>query len=109
MQRQIGDRTRHRLQQLDEREDDLSEHGGLSQEDYIRTIERIADELQQAWRLDQRVKALKIVIQVCFFSLLSPFLKVYFEKKDELQQKHYQSLLDGKYFCLNNINIIIQI
>ena len=49
---------------MDEFEENISEHKGLSQDDYIKIITQISEELQQAWALDQRVKALKIVIQV---------------------------------------------
>ena len=69
VKQQIRDKTRHRLQQLeqlqtDEYEESVSEHRGLSQDDYIKIITQISEELQQAWKMDQRVKSLKIVIQV---------------------------------------------
>lgn len=69
VKQQIHDKIKHRLQQLeqlqlDEYEENISEHKGLSQDDYIKIITRISEELQQAWKMDQRVKALKIVIQV---------------------------------------------
>lgn len=65
---QINDKLKHRLQQLDEYEDNVSEHKGLSREDYVSHITQISQELHQAWAADQRVKALKIVIQVSKFS-----------------------------------------
>lgn len=64
MKHQINDKLKHRLQQLDEYEDNVSEHKGLSREDYVSRITQISQELHQAWAADQRVKALKIVIQV---------------------------------------------
>ena len=64
IKQQINDKVKHRLQQIDEYEENVSEHRGLSQDDYIKIITQISEELQEAWRLDQRVKALKIVIQV---------------------------------------------
>ena len=64
VKQQINDKMKHRLQQLDEFEENVSEHRGLSREDYVTRITQISVELNQAWVLDQRVKALKIVIQV---------------------------------------------
>ena len=64
VKQQINDKMKHRLQQLDEFEENVSEHRGLSREDYVTRITQISEELNQAWVLDQRVKALKIVIQV---------------------------------------------
>lgn len=64
VKQQINDKMKHRLQQLDEFEENISEHKGLSREDYVTRITQISEELNQAWVLDQRVKALKIVIQV---------------------------------------------
>lgn len=61
---QINDKIKHRLQQLDDFEENVSEHKGLSRDDYVTRITQISQELHQAWSLDQRVKALKIVIQV---------------------------------------------
>lgn len=63
VKQQINDKMKHRLQQLDEFEENISEHKGLSREDYVTRITQISEELNQAWVLDQRVKALKIVIQ----------------------------------------------
>jgi len=63
VKQQINDKMKHRLQQLDEFEENVSEHRGLSREDYVTRITQISEELNQAWVLDQRVKALKIVIQ----------------------------------------------
>ena len=64
VKQQINDKIQHRLQQLDEFEEHVSEHKGLSRDDYVSRINQISQELHQAWALDQRVKALKIVIQV---------------------------------------------
>lgn len=64
VKQQIKDKIKHRLQQLDEFEEHISEHKGLSRDDYVTRITQISQELHQAWALDQRVKALKIVIQV---------------------------------------------
>nr|CAH0100443.1 unnamed protein product [Daphnia galeata] len=63
VKQQINDKIQHRLQQLDEFEEHVSEHKGLSRDDYVSRINQISQELHQAWALDQRVKALKIVIQ----------------------------------------------
>ena len=66
VKQQINDKIKHRLQQLDEFEEHVSEHKGLSRDDYVSRITQISHELHQAWALDQRVKALKIVIQVFY-------------------------------------------
>nr|SVE75004.1 EOG090X02HV [Daphnia dolichocephala] len=63
VKQQINDKTKYRLQQLDEFEEHVSEHKGLSRDDYVSRITQISHELHHAWALDQRVKALKIVIQ----------------------------------------------
>lgn len=64
VKQQINDKIKHRLQQLDDFEENVSEHKGLSRDDYVTRITQISQELHLAWSLDQRVKALKIVIQV---------------------------------------------
>lgn len=64
IKKQINDKLKHRLQQLDEYEEHVREHKGLSRDDYVARITQISHELHQAWAMDQRVKALKIVIQV---------------------------------------------
>nr|SVE69681.1 EOG090X02HV [Eubosmina coregoni] len=63
VKQQINDKMKHRLQQLDDFEENVSEHKGLSRDDYVTRITQISHELHHAWALDQRVKALKIVIQ----------------------------------------------
>lgn len=65
---------KHRLQQLDDFEENVSEHKGLSRDDYVTRITQISHELHHAWALDQRVKALKIVIQV-LYNLLCTILE----------------------------------
>lgn len=42
----------------------------LSQQDYANRIEELNQSLKEAWSSDQKVKALKIVIQVMFISLV---------------------------------------
>ena len=41
----------------------------LSQQDYVKRIEELNQALITAWEQDQRVKSLKIAIQVCFHLL----------------------------------------
>lgn len=56
---------RTRLEQLDDFEEgSVREVGDLSQQEYTAHIEQLNRELVQAWHDDQRVKALKIAIQV---------------------------------------------
>lgn len=78
VKQQINDKFKHRLQQLDEFEELVSEHKGLSRDDYVYRITQISQELCHAWALDQRVKALKIVIQVRISRFLNIVLSVVF-------------------------------
>lgn len=61
----VTDKVRNRLEQLDDFEEGLvQEMLNLSQQDYVKRIEELNQQLITAWENDQRVKALKIVIQV---------------------------------------------
>lgn len=63
---------RTRLEQLDDFEEgSVREVGDLSQQEYTARIEQLNRELVQAWHDDQRVKALKIAIQVWNIVLLT--------------------------------------
>ena len=42
----------------------------LSQQEYVNRIDELNNALISAWDQDQRVKALKIVIQVCVFHIV---------------------------------------
>ncbi|XP_011503755.1 PREDICTED: UPF0505 protein C16orf62 homolog [Ceratosolen solmsi marchali] len=60
----LVDKVKTRLEQLDDFEDDsVRQMQGLTQQEYIIRIEQLNNELVHAWNSDQRVKALKIVIQ----------------------------------------------
>lgn len=59
------EKVRTRLEQLDDFEEgSVREEGDLTQGEYAARIEQLNTELVQAWNGDQRVKALKIAIQV---------------------------------------------
>lgn len=59
------DKVKTRLEQLDDFEDEsVRQMLNLSQAEYVSQIEQLNNELVQAWNSDQRVKALKIAIQV---------------------------------------------
>lgn len=61
----VSDKVKNRLEQLDDFEDgSVKEMLNLSQQDYIKRIEDLNKALIQAWDQDQKVKALKIAIQV---------------------------------------------
>lgn len=61
----VTDKVRNRLEQLDDFEEgSVQEMLNLSQQDYVKRIEELNQQLITAWENDQRVKALKIVIQV---------------------------------------------
>ena len=76
-----------RLEQLDDMEEgSVRETLNLNQAEYLRKIEELNRNLVNSWDNDQRVKALKIAIQVlataltdstvlCTMSLLSPVLQ----------------------------------
>lgn len=59
----VSDKIKDRLEQLDQF-DNVQEMANLSQQDYIKRIDELNNALQQAWNEDDRVKSLKIVIQV---------------------------------------------
>lgn len=60
-----GDKMKHRLEQLDDMEEgSVKETLNLSQSDYVKKIDSLNKALVTAWDGDQRVKALKIAIQV---------------------------------------------
>ena len=63
-----GDKLKHRLEQLDDLEEgSVKETLNLNQKDYIRKIDDLNRALVDAWDNDQRVKALKIAIQVLYW------------------------------------------
>lgn len=79
----VTEKVRNRLEQLDDFEEgSVKEMLNLSQQDYVNRIEELNNALIIAWEQDQRVKALKIAIQVpsvnfhvqIIFYVLSKFL-----------------------------------
>jgi hypothetical protein len=61
----LVDKVKTRLEQLDDFEDgSIRQMQGLTQQEYMLRIEQLNNELVYAWNSDQRVKALKIAIQV---------------------------------------------
>ena len=61
----VGDKVKHRLEQLDDLEEgSVKETLNLTQQDYVKKIDDLNRSLMSAWDNDQRVKALKIAIQV---------------------------------------------
>ncbi|XP_056017683.1 VPS35 endosomal protein-sorting factor-like [Ostrea edulis] len=60
----VTDKVRNRLEQLDDFEEgSVQEMLNLSQQDYVKRIDELNQQLITAWENDQRVKALKIAIQ----------------------------------------------
>ena len=60
-----GDKVKHRLEQLDDFEEgSVKETLNLGQTEYVKKIDDLNRSLVAAWDNDQRVKALKIAIQV---------------------------------------------
>lgn len=61
----VSDKIKDRLEKLDQFDDDnMQEMANLSQQDYIKRIDELNNALLMAWNEDDRVKSLKIVIQV---------------------------------------------
>uniref|UniRef100_A0A4W5ME79 VPS35 endosomal protein-sorting factor-like n=1 Tax=Hucho hucho TaxID=62062 RepID=A0A4W5ME79_9TELE len=61
----VSEKVRTRLEELDDLEEGSQrELLNLSQQDYVNRIEELNQSLKEAWASDQKVKALKIVIQV---------------------------------------------
>ena len=61
----VSDKIKTRLEQLDQFDDDnIQEMANLSQQEYIKRIDELNNALLAAWKEDDRVKSLKIVIQV---------------------------------------------
>ncbi|RWS26992.1 UPF0505 protein C16orf62-like protein [Leptotrombidium deliense] len=60
----VAEKVKHRLEQLDDFEEgSVKEMLNLTQQDYVCRIEELNAALRESWEQDQRVKALKIVIQ----------------------------------------------
>ena len=61
----VSDKIKDRLEQLEQFDDEnMQEMANLSQQDYMKRIDELNNALLQAWSEDDRVKSLKIVIQV---------------------------------------------
>ena len=61
----VSDKIKERLEQLDQFDDDnMEEMANLTQQDYIKRIDELNNALLQSWKEDDRVKSLKLVIQV---------------------------------------------
>lgn len=79
----LVDKVKTRLEQLDDFEDgSVRQVHDLTQQEYIARIEQLNNELVIAWNSDQRVKALKIAIQVifttCIFFFFNLLINVFF-------------------------------
>jgi hypothetical protein len=60
-----SDKIKERLAKLDQYDDEnMQEMANLSQQDFIKRIDELNNALLMAWKEDDRVKSLKIVIQV---------------------------------------------
>jgi hypothetical protein len=67
----VSDKIKTRLEQLDQYDDDnMQEMANLSQQEYIKRIDELNNALQTAWAEDDRVKSLKIVIQVKYSMIM---------------------------------------
>lgn len=60
------DRTQQRLTELEQTpEDQVKQHLSLTQKEYEKHIEKLHEDLINEWNNGEKVKALKIAIQVC--------------------------------------------
>lgn len=71
------DKVQHRLEQLDCFEEGSQRKLDLSQAEYVNRIEQLNKELVSAWHSEQRVKALRIVIQCAKFLADTDVLRFY--------------------------------
>jgi len=61
----VSDKVKNHLEQLDDFEDgSVQEMLNLSQQEYVKRIDELNNALILAWDQDQRVRSLKIAIQV---------------------------------------------
>ncbi|XP_046912488.2 LOW QUALITY PROTEIN: VPS35 endosomal protein-sorting factor-like [Dermatophagoides farinae] len=113
----VSQKVRTRLEQLDEMEEgSINEMHDLSQQEYIKRIEEMNVAIKNAWESDQRVKALKIVIQ-CTKQLSSINVMHFYPSKfvlitdildnfgelvyDRIEKKIHNQIEDAKETCLN--------
>jgi len=81
------------LESLEEEEEDsVQTMLNLSQQEYVKHIDNLHQQLIQAWDSDQRVKSLKISIQVGIFF----FLQVLISRK-EINTEEKERLIKGKF------------
>jgi hypothetical protein len=67
------DKTQQRLAQIEQSENSVEKTLQMSQKEYEKHLQKLHDELIVAWNSEERVKSLKIAIQVSFrFPLLIP-------------------------------------
>jgi hypothetical protein len=64
------DKTQQRLAQLEQQEQEKNQTLQLTQKDYEKHIEKLHEELIKAWNADEKVKALKIAIQVTNYPMI---------------------------------------
>jgi hypothetical protein len=81
----VSDKVKTRLEELEDLEEgSIQEALDLSQQEWVEKINQLNNDLKAAWDQEQRVKALKIAIQVSVFLYESPiminFLKGRFSK-----------------------------
>ena len=83
----VTEKVRNRLEQLDDFEEgSVKEMLNLSQQDYVNRIEELNNALIIAWEQDQRVKALKIAIQVMCFVCCLLLVKLMFNRVPKLPE-----------------------
>lgn len=75
-----SDKIKNRLEQLDQFDSDenLQEMSNLSQQEYVKRIDELNNALNAAWAEDDRVKSLKIVIQVSLLQTTKKKLERYY-------------------------------
>jgi Asp-tRNA(Asn)/Glu-tRNA(Gln) amidotransferase C subunit len=72
----VSEKIKGQLEQLDQFDNEnMQEMVNLSQQDYIKRIDELNNALIAAWNEDDRVKSLKIVIQVNLYFKIFKFKK----------------------------------
>uniref|UniRef100_A0A452TQR7 VPS35 endosomal protein-sorting factor-like n=1 Tax=Ursus maritimus TaxID=29073 RepID=A0A452TQR7_URSMA len=98
----MSEKVRTRLEELDDFEEgSQKELLNLTQQDYVNRIEELNQSLKDAWASDQKVKALKIVIQ-CSKLLSDTSVIRFYPSKFVLITDILDTFADGYCFCISD-------
>lgn len=76
----------------------------LTQQEYVNRIEELNQALRESWEQDQRVKALKIGIQVLYVNFLVDSISLYFYnyKINDISPINHSCFVILKIFIVSN-------